>query len=228
MKQTLSVISGIELVEVTGDNPEVGVILLHGYGANMQDLLPLWKLWHKDNYSWYFPNGVMSLPMGHYEGRAWFSIDIQKFEESMRTGKARDLREMIPQEFNATLSQLENLVKEISKRHKKLIIGGFSQGAMCAVHLGMKSELKIDGLILLSGALIAVPKMSSPTVGLPFYQSHGTGDPVLSYEGAKALEKYLHDLNFTGSLHAFQGGHEIPTSVIQGVGTFLSQALKGV
>jgi phospholipase/carboxylesterase len=216
-------IQGIECLEVIGEDPSVGLIFFHGYGANMHDLFPLWELWHFDKFNWYFPNGVEGLNMGHYEGRAWFSIDVIELERSIREGRHRDMKDREPPELDNTLRSLENFILEVSKKHKKIILGGFSQGAMCASHLAMKESLKIDGLILLSGALLAEAKFPKSRRSIPFYQSHGRRDPILSLDGAIDLEKKLHSLNFPGKLHVFDGGHEIPASVIYEVRSFLQQ-----
>jgi phospholipase/carboxylesterase len=223
MKKDREVIQGIECLTVKGEEAEVGVIFLHGYGANMHDLFPLWEMWHKEKFSWYFPNGVESLPMGYYEGRAWFSIDMAELDRAMREGRHRDMKHSVPPELEKTLKQLELLISELSKKHKTIILGGFSQGAMCASHLAMKPNLNIDGLILLSGSLLAEKFIPVSAKGIPFYQSHGNQDPILSIEGAKDLEAKLHSLNFQGSLRTFNGGHEIPPSVIHEVKSFLNQ-----
>lgn len=216
-------ITGVECLQVLGEDPEVGVVFLHGYGANMHDLFPLWEMWHTEKFNWYFPNGLLALNMGYYEGRAWFSIDVVELENAIREGRTRDLKKAVPPELDQTLTVLETFLGDISSRHKKLIIGGFSQGAMCASHIAMRSKLNIDGLILLSGALLAEERCPKTAKAVPFYQSHGTRDPILSVEGAKDLEKVLHSLNFSGKLHTFGGGHEIPVSVINEVKSFLKE-----
>jgi phospholipase/carboxylesterase len=223
MKTSRVDIQGIECLEVLGHDPSVAVIFFHGYGANMHDLFPLWELWHFDKFNWYFPNGIQSLNMGYYEGRAWFSIDVIELERSIREGRKREMKDRIPLELEDTLNQLEGFIKELSKKHQTIILGGFSQGAMCASHLAMKNSLKIDGLVLLSGALLAEQKFPKTKKAIPFYQSHGRRDPILDLEGAKDLEKKLQELNFPGKLHVFDGGHEIPSPVIQEVRNFLQQ-----
>ena len=129
----------------------------------------------------------------------------------------------IPPELDSTLGQLELFLLDIMKKHKRLILGGFSQGAMCASHLAMKDSFAVDGLILLSGNLLADAKFPAAARGVPFYQAHGTRDPILDLDGARALERKLQGLNFQGKLSTFNGGHEIPPSVVKEVGTFLDQ-----
>lgn len=223
MKTGFQEIQGIDCLTVKGEEASTAVIFLHGYGANMHDLFPLWEMWHQEKFDWYFPNGIQTLPMGQYEGRAWFSIDIEKLERALREGTHRDMGKSIPPEFDDTLKQLEFLILEISQKYKKLIIGGFSQGAMCASHLVMKNGLNFDGLILLSGSLLAEERFPNQAKALPFYQSHGSRDPILPLSGAKSLEEKLLSLNFKGKLSVFNGGHEIPTSVIQEVKSFMKQ-----
>lgn len=215
-------IGDIEALSVRSQNPRTAVVFFHGYGANMQDLFPLWEYWHQNDFNWYFPNGVQSLPMGYYEGRAWFSIDIAKLEEAMRNGTHRDMANSIPPELDETLLRMEQFILELSKTHEQIILGGFSQGAMCASHLAMRESFVTSGLVLLSGALLAQERFPKAARAIPFYQSHGDADPILPLEGARELEHKLHSLNFTGKLHVFRGGHEIPPSVIQEVKTFLS------
>lgn len=221
MKPILKNIAAIETLCIENEDPTVAVVLFHGYGANMRDLFPLWEMWDNGKTNWYFPNGVLPLPMGYYEGRAWFSIDMEALDRAIRTGEFRDLASNIPPEFDLTLKQQEHFLQELAKKHKEIIIGGFSQGAMCASHLAMKSDLNLRGLILLSGNLVAQDRYPNAPRPLPFYQSHGTKDPILPMLGAKRLEEKLQGLNFQGSLHTFEGGHEIPMKVINEVKNFL-------
>lgn len=222
MTPSVLTIAGIESLVVESADPTTAVVMFHGYGANMQDLYPLMEMWDERTKNWYFPNGVLPLPMGYYEGRAWFSIDMEALDRSIRTGEFRQMAESVPPEFDLTLHQQELFLRELSKKHRKIIIGGFSQGAMCASHLALRQNLNIHGLILLSGNLLAEQKFPSSARGVPFYQSHGTKDPILPMAGAKQLEQKLKSLNFQGELHVFEGGHEIPLKVINEVKEFIS------
>jgi phospholipase/carboxylesterase len=223
MKTSARDIAGIECLCNEGPNRDTAVVFFHGYGANMHDLFPLWELWQHDKFDWFFPNGTMSLPMGYYEGRAWFSIDVEALERAIRSGQHRDLAINVPPEFDITLKQQELFIRELATKYQKIIIGGFSQGAMCASHLAMKADLNLAGLVLLSGNLLADSKFPASAKALPFYQAHGSRDPILPLLGAKLLEEKLQGLNFQGKLHVFDGGHEIPMKVIQEVKSFLHQ-----
>lgn len=221
MKPVLKNIQGIEALCIENQDPETAIVFFHGYGANMQDLFPLWEMWDNGKTNWYFPNGILPLPMGYYEGRAWFSIDMEALDRAIRSGEFRDMAKSVPPELDTTLKMQENFLNELVKKHKKMIIGGFSQGAMCASHLALNPNIKLDGLVLLSGNLLAEERFPKVAKGIPFYQSHGTKDPILPLNGAKLLESKLQGLNFQGSLSVFEGGHEIPMKVINEVKAFL-------
>jgi phospholipase/carboxylesterase len=223
MKPMMETIQGIDTLSVRGEGNTTGVIILHGYGANFRDLFPLWEMWNLEGLDWYFPNGVLPLPSAYYEGRSWFSIDIERLERAIREGTHRQMGDTIPPEFDETMKKLEVFASDVATRYKQIIVGGFSQGAMCSSHLALKTSLPVQGLILLSGNLVAAEKFPANAKGIPFYQSHGAQDPILSIDGAKDLEKKLVGLGLTGKLEAFQGGHEIPPQVIKGVGEFLKR-----
>ncbi len=223
MKVNQENIQNVDCLTVRGEASHTAIVMLHGYGANMRDLFPLWELWHHEGFDWFFPNGLLSLPMGFYEGRAWFSIDIEELELAMREGRKRDLTLKVPLEFDETLKQLTQFISHLRPKYKRLVLGGFSQGAMCSSHLAFNKNLDLSGLILLSGGMIAESKFEKNQISIPFYQSHGSQDPILSIEGAKKLFELLSSSGMKGEFEEFRGVHEIPSKVIDRVKKFLSQ-----
>src|SRR5690554_982915 len=223
MRPSLEVISGIECLCVKNNNAKNAVVIFHGYGANMHDLFPLIEFWNKPETDFYFPNGILQLDMGAYGGRAWFPIDMQKLQLAMMRGEHRNMDNDKPEGSEETLKRLEEFVNEVSSGYEKIIIGGFSQGAMCSSHLMMRLN-KLAGVILLSGNLVYQEGLNKKGE-LPFYQSLGRQDPVLSFEGAKRLTQKLNDLGYKGALDSFDGGHEIPMQVVNNVSKFLDELI---
>jgi len=216
-------IGTLDCVTLRNFGAETAVIMLHGYGANMHDLAPLSEVWASKNFDWYFPNAPLNLPMGFFDGRAWFSIDVEELERAMREGTSRDLSSKIPPEFASTMDLLKAFVRELQSRYKTLLIGGFSQGAMCASHLAVDESLGIKGLIILSGSLLASSLFPKSEAKIPFIQTHGEYDQILSVDGAKNLYQKLLSLGLEGEFITFRGGHEIPPQIINKVRDFLNQ-----
>ena len=196
-----------------------GAVFIHGYGASMMDLYGLHQV--NQNYNWYFPQGVLSL-MGEMS-RAWFPIDEQALQAAMMTGSHRDLSEVEPEGMEAVVELVADFI--ISLPYEKIILGGFSQGAMMSSHLVSKLEDKLEGLVLFSGNLIDKNKLIQklPESDLPVFQSHGHQDPILSYSGAQELKKVFEQKGYPVEFHDFQGQHEIPPQVINAWAAFMQR-----
>ncbi len=203
--------------------------MMHGYGANWEDLFPLHSyLSPESDWNWYFPNAPLEVPLGiMMSGRAWFPIDMEALNEAMMSGSHRDFRKLSSDDFNLMLQRLEPIYNQILDEHKDVYIGGFSQGAMIASHLGFRLKRKLKGMILFSSNLIDeenLKKVISKYPETAYFQSHGTQDPLLGFSGAKALNELLSSQGHHGEFLEFRGEHSIPMEVISAAKSFLQKA----
>ncbi|MBY0517040.1 MAG: dienelactone hydrolase family protein [Bacteriovoracaceae bacterium] len=216
----------IEHTHIPGSSQDA-IILLHGYGADMNDLAPLHRyLDPEGKWHWYFPNGPVRVPFGGmWEGRAWFPIDMEELDRAMRENRPRAFADKKPAEFTSSLELMKLEVSELQKKHKKVVIGGFSQGAMMATHLA--AQLTPQALVILSGTLLDKEGLLSAksTAAVPFFQSHGDQDPLLSLSQAKDLNALLKEKGWDGIWAPFRGGHEIPEKVLMTLSSFLHQVI---
>ncbi|RME17215.1 MAG: esterase [Bdellovibrio sp.] len=209
-----------------------GIVLFHGYGANCHDLVPLHQLSHCSKAQWFFPDGPLEVLIGlGLKGKAWFPVDTQAFEQAVAKGQHHLLSQIRPQGFDEALQLAENFVNHLPV--KKLILGGFSQGAMLATELSFRMSKKPEALIILSGALVDEPHLSSlldqpENKKIPFFQSHGQQDPLLSFQEARRLYELLTTKGLKGHFVSFSGGHEIPTQVLEELNTFLKPFCKDI
>jgi phospholipase/carboxylesterase len=211
-----------------GDGPVV--VLMHGFGAPGEDLVPLWRVLDVPEATRFvFPAAPLALDMPFSDGRAWWMIDMVRLERMMATGRTVDLSNEVPAGLAAARDQVIALVGEIGARlgapASSLVLGGFSQGAMLACDVVLRTGLPFAGMALLSGALIAesewVPLMPQRR-GLKVFQSHGDFDPLLPVEGARRLRQHFLAAGLVVEWVGFPGGHEIPAPVLDGLGAFLS------
>lgn len=194
------------------------IILFHGYGASMYDLHGLHGFFeNKETFNWIFPNGPMPLLMGMGMARAWFPIDVQELELAMQQGRHRSYQDKYTDEFAEALAMTEKFVNDVAAQYKKVIIGGFSQGAMITTHLALTKDVHVEGLICFSGAPIGKQKLMESTLAkkLPIFQSHGKKDPILSYEEARELSELFKLNGHSSEFVSFDGVHEIPMTVIK-------------
>jgi phospholipase/carboxylesterase len=207
----------LEAIELPNSDPKaLTVICMHGYGADMRDLAPLTQeLQTKRPLRWLFPNAPEQLEWG---GRAWFPIDVAAFEEAQRAGKARDLSGHAPEGMARAREEMQSFINELGVPWEKIVLMGFSQGAMMAVDLAVRAEGMPAGVAILSGTLVdekTLASLAAKKKGLPFFQTHGSVDPILGFAQALALEKILTGGGWTGNLQRFEGGHAVPPEAME-------------
>lgn len=219
-------IGPLDCMEVKGDPDAPTIVLFHGYGADMNDLAPLaGAIQAPKNSNWYFPNGHLSVPLGgHYEGRAWFPIPLSE----LQAGSTLDLTQAVPPGMKKARENAKQFLEKLNITPSKLVLGGFSQGAMLTTDLVLHMDTPPAGLALLSGTLINEPEwteLASKKAGLKFFQAHGARDQVLSFAHAQKLEQLFKKAGWQGQLQRFEGGHEIPSEVLIQLGSFLRKVL---
>lgn len=214
-----------------GDGPIV--ILLHGFGAPGDDLVPLADVIDVSATTrWLFPEAPLSLNMGFGDSRAWWIIDFARIQADRAAGRIRDLSVEVPQGLalarDRLLTFLKELPRQLSIDYKRTVIGGFSQGAMLTCDAVLHTEYPFAGLVQLSSNLLAqsvwgplMPKRA----GLLVFQSHGTRDDILPHIGAARLHDALTQSGLTVEWHSFRGGHEIPQPVVRRLSAFITKVL---
>lgn len=202
------------------------VVMLHGYGADSSDLVPLADMMGLPaSVTWVFPEAPMQVIIAPgFSGKAWFQIDSKRLEQSMISGEPADLSQSTPKGLDSAREAVTQMYNELLKQHSSVVIGGFSQGAMLSTELALTHAKKPAALVLMSGAPISIDrwqKLASSCRGLPFFQSHGKNDALLGYDYAEQLFQILTDEGLDGQFVSFNGGHEIPPKVIAQIGEFL-------
>jgi len=180
------------------------VVFLHGYGANGADLLGL-----ADPLSEHLPDTLFLSPdapedcPGAPMGRQWFPIPWidGSSEEESRAGLLR-----ASDDLNAFLDGVmvdEDLLPE------QVMVLGFSQGTMMALHVVPRREDEVAGIVAFSGRLLEPEALTDEAqCKPPVLLIHGDQDDVVPPqslpEAAQALqdagwkEVYAHIMKGTG------------------------------
>ena len=206
----------------------VTVILLHGFGAPGDDLVPLSQA-IRAPARYVFPAAPLELGGLYGDSRAWWLLDLAKLEQELRAGTPRDHSDEVPDGLAAARASVMRLIDQLLARPPlppggKLVLGGFSQGAMLALDVALHRETPPDGLVLMSTTLIAAsewqPRMAR-LAGVPIVMSHGKHDMLLPFAIAEALRDQLRAAGAVVDWHPFLGGHEIPPMVLDAVGALV-------
>ncbi|MCB0340938.1 MAG: esterase [Pseudobdellovibrionaceae bacterium] len=209
-----------------GQSPSTCVVLFHGYGADAADLAPLANFLDRDNsLSWVFPNGPREVSVGMgMMGRAWFQIDMESWQKAMLTGEPRDLTNWEPEGLSAAVNKASSLLQTLTSSFDRVIVGGFSQGAMLSTEISLTTSIEPKALVLLSSGPIHYSIWQSQIVDrkkAPVFQSHGKHDEVLSYGGAQKVYDLFKRSGWPVEFTSFNGGHEIPPQVLNSLQKFL-------
>ena len=164
------------------------VVFLHGYGANGADLLGIADVLmeHLPDTLFVAPDAPESIPMMP-TGLQWFPIpwiDGSSEEESERGLMAA------ADDLNAFLDALmvdEDVLPE------QVVLFGFSQGTMMALHVAPRREDPIAGIVAFSGRLLSPELLKDEAVSRPpILLVHGDADDVVPPkslpEAAEALQ----------------------------------------
>ncbi len=204
------------------------VVLLHGFGAPGTDLVDLGRFLDLPDTRFVFPEAPLELGGVYGEARAWWRLDLAKLEQDLRTGNASDRSKELPEGLPAVRAQVGQFIDQLAVKFatttERIVLGGFSQGAMVALDVGLHHATRLAGLVLLSGTIIAEPEwapLMTRVAGMPVFQSHGRGDALLPFSVAEQLRDKLRTGGALVEWHQFNGGHEIPANVLSELATFL-------
>ena len=157
-------IAGLDVVLAGGADGAGGgtgpaVVLMHGFGTPADDLVPLSRVLDLPReMRFVFPAGPTYLP-GHAGGRAWWLIDIEHLNRVLRGKQSPQRTRQVPAGLPEARARVIALLDELPGRLEipdgKLVLGGFSQGAMLACDVVAHADHALAGLVLLSGTLFA-------------------------------------------------------------------------
>jgi phospholipase/carboxylesterase len=206
------------------------VVLLHGYGAPGDDLVPLYRVLDVPReVRFVFPEApLMPSDLAAYGGRAWWPIDTIALQAAIAQGREHERSSMTPaglaearDQVVLLLGQLEN---ELGITGERIVLGGFSQGAMLACDVALRSERALAGLALLSSTLLCQDDwqlLMAARKQLPVLQTHGLRDPLLSHASAVKLRELWRAAGAEVEWLEFPGGHELPDPVLQALARFI-------
>ena len=195
-------------------------VFFHGYGAGMDDLAPIAEALDTDR-DWYFPDGPFVSEGG---GRAWFPIASDLFGRCLMAGDFRGLLEdgSCRDGFDLARRRAGGLFARLGGRYGSVAVGGFSQGSLVALDIGLRYADRVERLALMSGLFVS-RQLWRGYDGCPAwtFQCHGREDSVVPFAEGRRLCDFLSSLNAGHRFFAFEGGHGIPPSALAELGGFL-------
>jgi len=203
------------------------IIWLHGLGADGHDfesIVPELSLEHKAFIRFIFPNAPIQAVTinGGMEMRSWYDI----LDASLDRDVATD-------DIYQSSAQLKQLIdNEIEKgiKAEHILLAGFSQGGVIALHTGLRFPKKLAGIIALSTYLPTTEQLKTEgaesNYKIPILMAHGTMDPVVHPSVAKQAFNHLTAMNYAISWHEYPMEHSLCLQEIQDISTFINHVFS--
>lgn len=184
------------------------LVLLHGWGADADDLLDLGDQLLGPEAA---EVSVVALraPLPHPGGigRQWYDLGLPEWPQ-------------LPAARMDLLRRLQELGLSVPLAQTALL--GFSQGAAMAIDVATGGELPVAGVIACSG--YPHPGWEPLPPLPPILLTHGSQDPVVPFGACEALEQSLLEKGGSVQKLTFSGGHGIDPGLFPGMRGFLISA----
>lgn len=209
----------------TSDDPSATVIWLHGLGADGHDfepIVPLLELPTELAIRFIFPHAperAVTINAGA-SMRAWYDIDPS---EGPYSGEA---------DIQASALRIEALLeREIGRgiESRRLILAGFSQGGVMALHTGLRYRRPLGGILGLSTYLHdhahLAEQCSFENLDTPIMMAHGLMDPMIQVTRGVSSREELLKLDYEVQWHEYAMGHEVCPQEIADISRWLTTQL---
>jgi phospholipase/carboxylesterase len=205
----------------SGGKPRQLVVLLHGVGADGNDLIGLAPYWAPalPEAEFVSPDAPFPCDMAPY-GRQWFSL--QDRSPAAILGGVRAAAPILD-------AFLDEALAARGLEPSQLALVGFSQGTMMSLYVGPRREKALAGIVGYSGALIGADTLVDDVRSRPpVLLIHGDADQIvppqafpLAVSGLKGAGLAVEELICPGV------GHSIDDAGLRRGGAFLRRVLAG-
>jgi phospholipase/carboxylesterase len=212
-------LSGPSRPPASGGRPARLVILLHGLGADGNDLIGLAPYWARllPTTEFLSPNAPFPCDMAPY-GYQWFSS-----QDRSPAAVLAGVRAAAP--FLDAF--IDTALAERGLDDGDLALVGFSQGTMMSLFVGLRRAKPAAGILGFSGRLLAPELLASELSSRPrTFLVHGTDDPLVPYESLAAAQTALTEAGVPVETLTCPGiGHSIDENGLRRGGSFLKEVL---
>jgi phospholipase/carboxylesterase len=212
-------LSGPSRPPASGGKPSRLVVLLHGLGADGNDLIGLSPYWAPllPEAEFLSPNAPFRCDMAPY-GYQWFSS---------RDRSPPAILEGVRAAAPILDAFLDEALAERGLGDGDLALVGFSQGTMMALFVGLRRAQPVTGILGYSGRLLLPELLASELRSRPrVLLVHGTEDPLVPFQSLAAAEAALTAAGVATETLACPGiGHSIDENGLRRGGQFLKDVL---
>jgi phospholipase/carboxylesterase len=213
----LPTLSGSGRKPAAGGAPRQLVILLHGLGADGNDLIGLAPYWAPllPEAEFLAPDAPFPCDMAPF-GRQWFSLQ-DRSSVSILAG----VRAAAP----ILDAFIDDALEARNLEESRLALVGFSQGTMMSLYVGLRRAKALAGIVGFSGALIGSETLPQDIRSRPpVLLIHGDSDEIVPFQALALAEQGLKAAGVRVESLICPGlGHGIDEAGLKRGGAFLRQ-----
>ncbi|KKC27926.1 alpha/beta hydrolase [Sphingomonas sp. SRS2] len=212
-------LDGPRLAPLSSSRPNAIVILIHGYGSNGDDMISLARMIQPalPGAAFVAPNAPSQIPRMTAAHQWWL---IETFSMAERAAGASAAAPGL----NAFITQ--ELAQADLPSNRVLLIG-FSQGTMMALHVGLRRQQPLAGIVGISGMLVAPDRLHAEiTSRPPVLLIHGTEDDIVPFNSMDLASTALNAAGVRVEVHASSGvAHSVGQDGLAAATAFAQRAL---
>ena len=213
----MAILNGPSRKPIEGETADSLVVLLHGIGANGEDLIGL-----ADALGSHFPRTAFhspDAPNPYAEGGFGFQWFPREPPDAREEGVAETGR--------VVRAYVEELLDGYGLDVGRCVLIGFSQGCMTALYAAPRMERQLAGVVGFSGALLLPDRLADEARSKPpFVLVHGEQDPIVPPQATADAGQRLAEAGFAVEAHLLPGlGHSIDQRGLQVAAGFMERVL---
>ena len=211
------------------DEHQYSVIWLHGLGADGNDfesIVAFLNIDKKANIHFIFPNAPIQAVTvnGGMKMRSWYDIYELSSERKVDIGGIYQSSEIIVQLIE------QEVAKGISSEN--ILLAGFSQGGVIALHTGLRYPNQLAGILGLSTYLPTLEELNSEAAeankAIPIMMAHGNADPIIAINTAKKVFDTLKANNYPIDWVEYPMEHAVCQEEIDDITGFINRIFNNL
>jgi phospholipase/carboxylesterase len=203
------------------------IIWLHGLGADGHDfesLVPQLRLTAQAQIHFVFPNApVQAVTInGGMRMRSWYDI----LEMSL-------LRKVDLDGIYQSSTAIEALIAAELERGiaaENILLAGFSQGGVIALHTALRYPKKLAGILALSTYLPTLDALKTEAAPInqdtPIFMAHGTADSIVAYQAGKVAFDGLKAMAYPVKWFSYPMDHSVCMEEVIDIADFINAIFK--
>ena len=211
-------------IEPPGEH-SASVIWLHGLGADGHDfepIVPELQLAPDHGIRFIFPHAPIR-PVTINNGaemRAWYDFVPHSESEGFddMEASAAEVRKFMDAEIARGIPT------------ERIVLAGFSQGGVIALHVGLRYPSRLAGIVALSTYLHDIARTErerhDANLALPILMVHGTHDPMIPVMRAATSRENLMRLGYDVRWLTYPMQHQVCLEEVHEIAAFLGEVLR--